>query len=331
MIVTAKTGSGKTAAFVLPLITRLLTMSRGKVDGLILCPTREVAQQTQREVERFSRGTGLRSVAIYGGVPIEPQIRSLRAGVDVVVATPGRLLDHLQRRTIALSGVAVLVLDEADRMLDMGFLPDVSRIIASVAKNRQTLLFSATIPEEVVALADRFLTNPVRIAQDDQSKPPETLLQAVYPAVQEDKTRLLVSLLRGQSMSRVLVFARTKSRAERVAKQLARQGFRVAFIHGGRSQRQRDTALEGFRRGDCEVLVGTDVAARGLDVTGVTHVVNYDLPAEPGDYIHRVGRTARAGRSGRALSLVTKEDSHALRSIEEAIGHRIPRYQIVAD
>ena len=324
LIATAETGSGKTLAFALPLISRLRAIPRGRVSALVLCPTREVAQQTQGEIERMARGTGITSLALYGGVSIDTQIRALREGVDVIVATPGRLLDHMNRGTVRLQSVAILVLDEADRMLDMGFYPDVSQIISTTPASRQTMLFSATMPAQVLHLADRFLNKPVRVTQNESPAPPETLVQSICMAKPEEKTGLLVSLLHIQAMKRVLVFARTRSRAERVARQLGREGFRAAVIHGGRSQRQRDSVLEGFRRGEYGVLVGTDLAARGLDVYGITHVINYDLPGEPDDYVHRVGRTARAGRGGTALSIVTKEDSGALQSIERVLGHRIP-------
>lgn len=332
LVVTAETGSGKTAAFALPLLNSLL--KQGHADtlrGLVLCPTREVAQQVHGQIVRFSRGTGLKSIAIYGGVGYEPQFRALASGVDIIVATPGRMLDHLNRRTANLNDVSFLVLDEADRMLDMGFLPDVSKIMSELRADRQTLLFSATMPSEVLTLAKRFIKQHTLLTQEDHSAPPESLSQGVCPAAQENKVRLLVSMLKKQDPSRVLVFARTKSRAERVARQLVREGFKAAFIHGGRSQRQRDDALDGFRKGRYLVLVGTDVAGRGIDVSGVTHVVNYDLPADPTDYIHRVGRTARAGKSGHALSFVTREDRPALRDIEVALGCRIPLVDIRAD
>ncbi len=324
LIATAETGSGKTLAFVLPLLSRLRTEPRRRVSALVLCPTREVAQQTQLEIDKMAHGTSIVSLALYGGVSLNTQVRELHNGVDVIVATPGRLLDHMHRGTVRLQSTVILVLDEADRMLDMGFYPDVSEIIRATPKSRQTMLFSATMPEQVIRLADRFLNRPDRIALSESPAPPETLVQSICMAKPEDKTGLLVNLLRSEAMKRVLVFARTRSRAERVARQLGRTGFRVAVIHGGLSQHQRDSVLEGFRRGDYGVLVGTDLASRGLHVTGITHVINYDLPDEPDDYVHRVGRTARAGRGGTAVSIVTKEDSRALLSIEKVLGQRIP-------
>ncbi len=328
LIVTAETGSGKTAAFALPLINRLLKMPRGKLHAVVLCPTREVAQQTAREVKLLSAGTRLRSLAVYGGTAITPQIKTLLSGVEIVVATPGRLLDHVNRNSVKLGDVTCVVLDEADRMLDMGFLPDVSRILNATSRNRQTMLFSATMPKEVLTLSNRFMREPIRVSQYAEPKPPETLSHGVYPAKQQDKTRLLLGLLRKERLDGVLVFARTKRRAEQVAKQLARAGLRAACIHGGRSQRQRDEALGGFSSGRYRVLVGTDVASRGIDVAGVNYVVNYDFPAEPDSYIHRVGRTARAGRTGTALSLVTTEDTKVLQDIEHLLGCRIPIYEM---
>jgi len=332
LIVTAETGSGKTAAFALPLITKSLSKDgKRSLSGLVLCPTREVAQQITIEVARLARGTGVRCLAVYGGVGIEPQIKQLRAGQHIVVATPGRLLDHVQRRTIDLSKVSTLVLDEADRMLDMGFLPDVQRIISCLPSSRQTLLYSATMPKEVLDLVERFVHDPLVVSPDYDSTPPDTLTQTVCPADPDQKIRMLVSFLKNESAQRTLVFAATKYRAERLAKQLAREGFRATFIHGGRSQNQRDNALSGFRRGEFDVLVGTDVAGRGVDVTGITHVVNYDLPADADSYIHRVGRTARAGKPGYAVSFVTKADRPVLRDIEMAIGCRLPLCDISLD
>ncbi|MDP2856442.1 MAG: DEAD/DEAH box helicase [Bacillota bacterium] len=335
LVVTAETGSGKTAAFALPLIEHLMGKKERSMEkkpqalpaALVLCPTREVAQQLNGEIAWFARGTGISTAAVYGGVGMQPQVNALKSGTTIIVATPGRLLDHLQRGNVDLGGIKVLILDEADRMLDMGFLPDVSRIISRTPRERQTMLFSATMPHEVLGLVNRFLRNPATLAEEENTTPPETLAQAVCPAVQEEKTKLLVSLLRERNSSRVLVFARTKYRAERVARQLAREGFRAACIHGGRSQQQRDAALDGFRRGQYKVLVGTDVAARGIDVFGVTHVVNYDFPSEPNEYIHRVGRTARAGRDGSAVSFVTMEDRKVLQDIEHVLGQRIPLWE----
>lgn len=325
VIATAETGSGKTAAFLLPLLQRLSDGPHGRVRGLVLCPTREIALQTEQHVHRLGRRTGVRSVAVYGGVGFEPQTKALYTGVDLVVATPGRLLDHVGRGTADLSGVSFLVLDEADRMLDMGFLPDLRRILSRLPAARQTLLFSATMPPDILALTGRFMQNPVRVAVGRPSTPPKTVTQAVCPVAADRKTAVLLQLLQRETMRSVLVFTRTKHRADRLAKQLTRAGIQAACIHGDRSQRQREAALEGYRKGVFRVLVATDLAARGLDVQGVTHVVNYDLPAAPEDYIHRIGRTARAGASGLALSLATEEDAPALRGIEKALGYRLER------
>jgi ATP-dependent RNA helicase RhlE len=325
VVATAETGSGKTAAFLLPLLQRLSTLPRGRVGGLVLCPTREVALQTEHHARRLSRRTGLRSAVIYGGVGFEPQTKALRAGVEIVVATPGRLLDHLGRRNVDLKSVSFLVLDEADRLLDMGFLPDLKRILAHLPVNRQTLLFSATMPLEILALADQFMKSPARVAVGRPATPPKTVSQGVYPVAPDQKTAALLDLIRQEAAESVLVFTRTKHRADRLTRQLTRAGVQAACLHGDRSQRQREAALEGYRNGSFRVLVATDLAARGLDIQGVTHVINYDLPAAPADYLHRIGRTARAGASGQALSFVTADDARTLREIEQALGHPLRR------
>ncbi len=326
VVATAETGSGKTAAFLLPLLQRLLELSRGSVRGLIICPTREIALQTGQQAHRLSRHTGLHTAVVYGGVGFEPQIQALRSA-EVVVATPGRLLDHLGRGTVNLRGVSVLVLDEADRMLDMGFLPDLRRIMTHLPAARQTLLFSATMPPEILALTERFTQNPARVAVGLPATPPKTVSQALYQVAPSEKTSLLLRLVQKGSAESVLVFTRTKHRADRLARQLKHAGVNATCIHGDRSQRQREAALDGYRKGFFQVLVATDIAARGLDIQGVTHVINFDLPAVPEDYVHRIGRTARAGASGAALSFVTEEDAPALRSIEKALGHRVHRLQ----
>ncbi|MDQ7793129.1 MAG: DEAD/DEAH box helicase [bacterium] len=323
VVATAETGSGKTAAFVLPLLHRLLKTDRGGVRGLILCPTREIALQTEEEIRKLGRATGLRSVAIYGGVGYEPQFQALRSGVDIVVATPGRLLDHLERKTVRLQEVQTLVLDEADRMLDMGFLPDLKRIIGHLPAVRQNLLYSATMPDDILALTNRLMKQPVRVAIGRLTTPPSTVEQSLYHASQQEKTQLLIRLLRAREAESVLVFTRTKHRADRLTRQLIQAGLGAAAIHGNRSQRQREAALAGFRRGSFRVLVATDIAARGLDVKGITHVINYDLPSVAEDYVHRIGRTARAGAQGYAVSLVTDDDLGALADIERALGQRI--------
>lgn len=323
LIATAETGSGKTAAFLLPVIKQLLPGPTGCTRALILSPTREIATQTEGQARELSRYTRLRSAAIYGGVGMEAQELALRAGVDIVVATPGRLLDHIGRGTARLKGISVLVLDEADRMMDMGFLPDLRRILAHLPEARQTLLFSATMPAEILALAGEVMTDPVRIVVGQHAMPPESVFQAVYPVAPERKTELLLHLLQGDTIESALVFTRTKHRADRLARQLRRENVAATCIHGDRTQRQREAALVGFRQGAFRVLVATDIAARGLDINGVTHVINYDLPRLPEDYVHRIGRTARAGASGNALSLATTEDGPALTNIEQALGHSI--------
>ncbi|HEY3316123.1 MAG TPA: DEAD/DEAH box helicase [Bacillota bacterium] len=323
LVATAETGSGKTAAFLLPILQRLMASARGQVRSLILCPTREIALQTHTEAQKLGQGTGLRSAAVYGGVGMEPQTKALRSGVDIVVATPGRLLDHMGRGNVKFQGLQVLILDEADRMLDMGFLPDIKRILSALPQERQTMLFSATMPPEILSLTNRFMKGPVRVAIGRPTTPPKTISQAVYAAEPQEKTHLLLGLVKAKGMNSVLIFTRTKHRADRLAKQLSHEGIRTACIHGDRSQHQREAALDGFRKGAYRVLVATDIAARGLDVQGVTHVINYDLPAIPEDYIHRIGRTARAGASGQAISLVTREDGDALRHIEMAMGQEL--------
>ncbi len=325
VIGTAQTGSGKTAAFVLPILQRLLRQPPGRTRALVLSPTRELAAQTETALRQLGKGTRVRGQSVYGGVGMGPQEHALRGGVDVVIATPGRLLDHMGRRNADFRGLQVLVLDEADRMLDMGFLPDVRRIIDALPRERQTLLFSATIEPEIESLSRSIMKNPIRISVSPPHRPPPKIRHEVYPVPQHLKTALLVELLGREDMMSVLVFVRTKRRADRVARQVGSAGFDVARIHGDRSQSQRDAALAGFRSGRHQVLVATDVAARGLDVEGITHVINYDVPPVPTDYIHRVGRTARAEAEGEAITFVTPEDEGDLRGIEKALGRSIPR------
>ncbi|MGQ0796865.1 MAG: DEAD/DEAH box helicase, partial [Methanobacteriota archaeon] len=325
VIGTAQTGSGKTAAFLLPILQRLLRGAHGRTRVLVLSPTRELAAQIEAAFRGFAKGTRLRAHAVYGGVGMGPQEHALRGGVDVVVATPGRLLDHMGRRHADFRALEVLVLDEADRMLDMGFLPDVRRIVDALPRERQTLLFSATMPEEIDRLARSVMRNPVRIAVSPPYRPPPTIRHEAYPVPSHLKTSLLVRLLGREDMMSVLVFVRTKRRSDRVARQVAAAGFPVARIHGDRSQSQRETALEGFRSGRHQILVATDVAARGLDVEGITHVINYDVPAVPTDYVHRVGRTARVEAEGDAITLVAPEEEADVRAIERTLGRSIPR------
>ncbi len=320
----AQTGTGKTAAFVLPMLQRLLGGRRGGVRALIVTPTRELAEQVNAAVQVLGKGTGLRSAAIYGGVGMEPQERALRAGLDIVVACPGRLLDHIGRGSARLDKVEVLVLDEADRMLDMGFLPDIRRVIAALPVQRQTMLFSATLSPELRGLVATTAPNAATV-QIGQVRPAHTIEHALYPVPQHHKTGLILELLKRAESGSVLVFTRTKHRANRLMQQLARAGHSVAALHSNRSQNQRQIAMEGFRAGRFRILVATDIAARGLDVDRVSHVINYDVPDTPDAYIHRIGRTGRAERTGEAFTLITPEDVDQVRAIEKAVGHPLER------
>jgi ATP-dependent RNA helicase RhlE len=322
----AMTGSGKTAAFVLPLLQRLgATPHRGATRALILTPTRELAAQVEEHLRALGRHTRVRSATVIGGVAHAPQERALRAGVDVVVATPGRLLDHLGTGVARLDAVEVLVLDEADRMLDMGFLPDVRRILARVPSRRQTLLFSATLPKPIVALSREVLSDPARLDVERPAAPATGVAQQVLPVPQELKPLLLLELLRRGELETALVFTRTKHRANRLAAYLEKAGIACDRIHGNRSQKQRETALAAFKKGRLQVLVATDIAARGIDVESLPHVVNFDVPGQADDYIHRVGRTARAGAAGDALTFASPAESSELAAIERAVGRRIER------
>jgi len=324
VIGTAQTGSGKTAAFLLPILHRLLRAGPGRTRVLVLSPTRELAAQIEQALRDFAKGTRVRGVAVYGGVGMGAQVDALRRGVDVVVATPGRLLDHMERRNVDFRDLQVLVLDEADRMLDMGFLPDVRRIVNTLPRVRQTLLFSATMPGPIADLSRSLMHDPVRLAVSPPDRPPSAIRHEVYPVPQHLKTALLLRLLGREDMLSVLVFVRTKRRADRVARQVAEAGFAAGRIHGDRSQAQREQALAGFRNGRDQILIATDVAARGIDVVGITHVINYDVPMVPLDYIHRVGRTARADAQGEAITLMAAEEGHDFHSIEKVLGEPIP-------
>ncbi len=321
----AQTGTGKTAAFVLPILQRLLAAPtprdrRPFVRALVLSPTRELALQIGESVEGYGHGTGLRHVAIFGGVGQGPQVDALRRGVDVLVATPGRLIDLMEQRCVDLSRIEVLVLDEADRMLDQGFIPAIRRIVAQVPRARQTLFFSATMPDELRPLVAQMLVNPTHVAVTPVASTPDRVDQAVYMVQQHDKRALLRHLLDRGEVTRALVFTRTKHGADRVARQLGE----AAAIHGNKSQNARVRALDQFRTGAIRVLVATDVAARGIDIDAVSHVINYDLPMDPEAYVHRIGRTARAGAAGKALSLCTPEERGQLASIERLIQRRVP-------
>jgi ATP-dependent RNA helicase RhlE len=324
LIGTAQTGTGKTAAFVLPILHRLLTGPRHIHRALIVTPTRELAEQINDTIRLLASGTKIRSAVIYGGVSAAPQIKALQDGVEILVACPGRLLDLIDQRHAHLEHVEVLVLDEGDRMLDMGFLPSVQRIIKHLPARRQTLLFSATFPSEIESLAAQSLRNPQRIAVGI-SAPAHTVTHALYPVPQHLKSALLLKLLEQTPAESVLVFTRTKHRAQKIARQVAHAGFNVTSLHGDRSQNQRQSALNGFRGGIFQIMVATDIAARGLDVERISHVINFDMPDTADAYIHRIGRTGRAERSGDAFTLVTPEDSEMVRMLEKIIGQPLPR------
>ena len=324
IIGTAQTGTGKTAAFVLPILNKLLDGPRGMPRALIVTPTRELAEQINQVVHALAAGTGLRSATIYGGVGADRQIKALRHGVEILVACPGRLLDLIQQRYAKMNRIEILVLDEADRMFDMGFLPDVRRVIKAVPEQRQTMLFSATFPAEVELLASQSLTNPQRISMGI-SKPAVTVTHALYPVPPHLKSALLLKLLKQTDSDSVLVFTRTKHRADKVARQIAHAGHRVTSLHGNRTQGQREQALHGFKKGHFHIMVATDIAARGLDIESITHVINYDMPDTADAYIHRIGRTGRAHRTGDAFTLVTDEDRDMIRSLERIMGGPIKR------
>ncbi|KPJ99378.1 MAG: hypothetical protein AMJ60_05240 [Desulfobacterales bacterium SG8_35] len=320
----AQTGTGKTAAFVLPILQRLLNGPRGRVRTLIVAPTRELAEQIHSDITSLARQTGLRSVAIYGGVGKLPQIKRIRAGVEIVVACPGRLLDHLQDRTFNLAKVEHLVLDEADHMFDMGFLPDIRRILKHLPGGLQTLLFSATMPDEIRHLAEDVLENPVRV-QIAHSRPTATVAQVLYAVEQDRKTSLLKDIMARTDMTSTLIFTRTKHRAESLARQLQKAGYAATSLQGNLSQQNRRKALNGFKRGEFKVLVATDIAARGIDVSGISHVINYDVPATVDAYTHRVGRTGRASRTGEAFTFAGREDRKIINMIERSLGRKMNR------
>jgi ATP-dependent RNA helicase RhlE len=322
------TGSGKTAAFVLPILHHLIDKPRGKTRALIVTPTRELAAQILTALDSMAVHTPITAAAIYGGVGMAPQEHAMRAGVDVLIATPGRLLDHLSAPYANLKNIEFLVLDEADRMLDMGFLPDIKRILKLVPARRQTLFFSATMPPPIAALTREMLHNPLMIDLGRRSQPAIGVTQAVYPVKQDLKKDLLLALLNRGEMTQALVFTRTKHRANRLAEQLVKRGVKAERIHGNRSQGQRTAALAGFKNGQYKVLVATDIAARGIDIEALGHVVNFDVPQAPDDYIHRVGRTARAGEVGDAFTFVAPDEQNDLRAIEKAIGKRLPQITI---
>ncbi len=322
----AQTGTGKTAAFVLPILNLLLrSQTRGNVRALVVAPTRELALQSMDQLKALSRYVHLKGAAIFGGVPMEPQIKALRQGVDIISATPGRLLDHIYSGRIDFVDLQVFVLDEVDRMLDMGFLPDIQKLLSLLPAKRQNLVFSATLPPEIATLVHQILDHPVTVQIGQRSMPAVGIRHAVYPVPRHLKPDLLAELLRGQGMTSVLVFIRTKHYATRLAQTLERRGFKVSLLHGDRSQSQRLRALEQFRRGKNQIMVATDIAARGIDIEDITHVINFDMPNTPEDYIHRIGRTARAEATGDAFTLVDKEEEPMIGEIERTLKRTLPR------
>ena len=324
VIACAETGTGKTAAFLVPILQRFLApgspASSTGSRALILAPTRELAVQIEDQVQGLTYHTSVSSIAVYGGVPMDQQERALRAGVDIIVATPGRLMDHMRHESVDFSRLEVLVLDEADRMLDMGFWPDVQRIFTALPPGRQTLLFSATMPAEILKLSQEFLREPKYLQVGRRGGPAQTITHVVESVPASEKTRWLAKWLREEATGPVLVFCRTKIGADRLASRLSSLGVRAAALHADRTQQQRQSAVEGFRTGRYPVLVATDVAARGLDIDGIAHVVNYEVPDTPETYVHRVGRTGRAEATGSALTLVAPEEVRALRALEKAVG-----------
>ena len=320
----AQTGTGKTAAFVLPILQRLLDGPRGKIRTLIVAPTRELAEQIHSDITKLGRQTGIRSIAVYGGVGKLPQIKKIRSGVEIVVACPGRLLDHLNDRTFNLSKVEHLVLDEADHMFDMGFLPDIRRILKYLPTERQTLLFSATMPGEIRHLAEDILDNPVRV-QIDHSRPIATVKQVLFSVEQSGKTSLLKDIMAKTNMAATLIFTRTKHRAASLAGQLHRAGYAATSLQGNLSQQKRQKALNGFKRGEFKVLVATDIAARGIDVSGISHVINFDVPDTVDAFTHRIGRTGRASRTGEAYTFAGRDDRKIIVQIEKLLGKKMGR------
>jgi ATP-dependent RNA helicase RhlE len=330
VLAAAQTGTGKTAGFALPIIERLAPMAntgtspaRHPIRALILAPTRELAIQVEESIKAYCKYLPLRSLCVYGGVNIDTQIPALKSGVEILVATPGRLLDHVQNKTLSLSQVSMLVLDEADRMLDMGFMPDLKRIISLLPAQRQNLMFSATFPQEIESLARSFLKNPQRIEVARRNATAENVTQVLHPVHHEKKRALLIHLIRSRELKQVLVFTGTKLGANRLAHELNKANIHAAAIHGDKTQQERIKALDAFKTGEVGILVATDVAARGLDISALPYVVNFDLPHNPEDYVHRIGRTGRAGASGEAISLMTEDEARYLKDIEKLIGRTV--------
>ena len=323
----AQTGTGKTASFMLPILQRLISGPRGQIRALIVAPTRELAEQIHQDARKLGKNTAIRSLSIYGGVSKGPQAKALRRGADIVVACPGRLLDHVGDGAIDLSGVEVLVLDEADTMCDMGFLPDIRRIISHLPRQRQTLFFAATMPGEIRRLSDDILVDPTTV-QIGIIAPAKTVSHALYPVTDKLKKKLLLELLERTPTARLIVFTRTKARAKRLAGDLEKVGFNVAAMQGNLSQNRRQQAIDGFRNGKFDVLVATDLASRGIDVSLVSHVINFDMPNTVDAYIHRIGRTGRADNTGEAFTFMLPEDELMVRKIESILGMRIERRRL---
>jgi ATP-dependent RNA helicase RhlE len=328
LVVSAETGSGKTAAFLIPLIDRLHRAHAKGPSALVIAPTRELAAQCGQEFTRIARHSGLRAAVIVGGESMRRQVGDLNAGAQILIACPGRLIDLMEQGKVKLDEVQIVVIDEADRLLDMGFLPQLRRVMRSLPKVRQTLMFSATMGHGPEAIAREFLHHPERITIGRKAAPPAQISQTIYPVQWADKEAMLLEILDKPEVQSAIVFTRTRVRAEQIGRVLKRHGIRTAVIHGDRSQAERNTALRTFKHGSCRVMVATDVAARGLDIPGVSHVINYDLPEDAESYIHRIGRTARMGREGEAISLVTPQERVALGQIERALGEELKREQV---
>jgi ATP-dependent RNA helicase RhlE len=323
----AQTGTGKTAAFTLPLVNQLIGGPR-RTRAVVLTPTRELCMQVEESIHKYAKHSDLHVAAIYGGVPLEPQQKALRAGVDVIVATPGRLIDHLERQNFVFDEMEFLVLDEADRMLDMGFAPQINRLVGEMPKYRQTLLFSATMAPEVEALARKYLRKPLVVQVGRRSQAAHTVTHAVYPVPRDRKSSLLAHLLKDGNLDSVLVFVRTKMGADRVVRHLEDEGVEATAMHADKTQAQRTKAIADFKAGKIRVLVATDIAQRGLDISGITHVISYDVPQEPEDYVHRIGRTGRAQKEGDAFTFMAPDEISMVRRIELVLGTPIPRVSV---
>jgi ATP-dependent RNA helicase RhlE len=323
----AQTGTGKTAAFTLPLVELLIGGPR-RTRAVVLTPTRELCMQVEESIQKYARHSQLSVAAVFGGVPLDPQQKALRQGVDVVVATPGRLIDHLERQNVVFDDLEILVLDEADRMLDMGFAPQINRLVGEMPSYRQTLLFSATMPPEVEVLARKYLRKPLVVQIGRRSEAAHTVTHAVYPVPRERKSALLAHLLKDGELDSVLVFVRTKIGADRVVRHLLDEGIEATAMHADKTQVHRTNAIADFKAGKIRVLVATDIAQRGLDISGITHVISYDVPQQPEDYVHRIGRTGRASKEGDAFTFMAPDEIAMVRTIEAVLGKPIPRVSV---